>query len=97
MKKAYSKTGRVARVTFKLPAETGAQKAHLCGEFNAWDKKSHPMKRLKDGSFSLTVSLNTGKPYRFRYWLDSNRWENDWGADRYEANEFGSEDSIVVV
>ena len=97
MKKAYSKTGKVARVTFKLPAEAGAKKANLCGDFNEWDKKSHPMKQLKDGSFSATVSLNSGKPYRFRYWLDNKRWENDWEADRYEANEFGSEDSVVVV
>jgi hypothetical protein len=37
----------------------------------------------------------TGHPYRFRYLLDESRWENDWKADRYEPNPFGSDDSIV--
>lgn len=95
--KAYSKTGKVARVTFKLPAEVDAKKAALSGDFNEWNKTSHPMRQLKDGGFSLTVSLDTGKAYRYRYWLDGNRWENDWEAERYEANPYGSEDSIVEV
>ncbi len=97
VKKSYSKTGHVARVTFKLPSEVEAKQASLCGEFNQWDKQTHLMKKLKDGSWSITLSLEPGKQYRYRYWLDAERWENDWQADRYEANEFGSEDSVVVV
>lgn len=95
--KAYTKTGRSCRVTFDLPAETGASTAHLCGEFNEWDKTSHPMKRKKDGSFSLTISLKPGASYRFRYLLDGERWENDWAADTYVPNEFGTEDSLVRI
>ena len=95
--KAYSKTGKVARVTFKLPAEVDAKKAALCGDFNEWNKTSHPMRQLKDGGFSLTVSLDTGKAYRYRYWLDGNRWENDWEADDYTPNDFGSDDSVIQV
>lgn len=97
LKKNYSKTGKSCRVTFKLPAEVNAETVHLCGEFNAWSHTSHPMKQLKDGSFSLTVSLEPGQSYRFRYLLDGQRWENDWEADAYEANEHGSEDSLVNV
>jgi 1,4-alpha-glucan branching enzyme len=97
IKKSYSKTGKVARVTFKLPTEVNAERAYLCGDFNAWDQTIHPMKRLKDGSFSLTLSLQPGKQYRFRYWLDNERWENDWEADRYEANTYGSEDSVLLL
>jgi 1,4-alpha-glucan branching enzyme len=97
LKKNYSKTGSVCRVTFKLPAEVNAETAALCGEFNEWDTAAEPMKKLKDGSFSVTVSLDADQSYRFRYWLDDERWENDWEADAYEANEFGSEDSVVNV
>jgi 1,4-alpha-glucan branching enzyme len=97
LKKNYSKTGSVCRVTFKLPAEVSAETAALCGEFNEWDTGAEPMKKLKDGSFSVTVSLDADQSYRFRYWLDDERWENDWEADAYEANEFGSEDSVVNV
>ena len=95
--KSYSKTGKVCRVTFKLPAEVNADQAALCGEFNEWDAVANPMKQLKNGTFSATVSLPAGESYRYRYLLDSERWENDWEADAYTSNEYGSDDSIVVV
>ena len=70
LKKNYSKTGRTCRVTFKLPAEVDADTSAICGDFNAWDGSINPMKKLKDGSFSATISLGAGKSYRFRYLLD---------------------------
>ena len=97
MMKSYTKTGRSCRVTFELPPQVNANTAAVCGEFNEWDAAKHPMKRRKDGGFSLTVSLKPGNEYRFRYLLDGERWENDWEADKYLPNELGSEDSVVVV
>ncbi|HBY09630.1 MAG TPA: glycoside hydrolase [Chloroflexi bacterium] len=97
MKKTYNKTGNSCRVTFTVPAEVGAERVALCGEFNAWDAEAHPLKQRKDGSFSITVSLKTGADYRFRYLVDGERWENDWEADKYLPNEFSSEDSVVIV
>lgn len=96
LKKSYTKGSKTCRVTFKLPEDVKAKKAHLVGDFNDWDKQSHPMRKLKKGDFSLTISLDPGK-YRFRYWLDGERWENDWEADAYLPNSFGSEDSVVEV
>ncbi len=93
--KNYSKTGNFCRVTFKLPAELEAETAVICGEFNDWDKSSTPMKKLKDGSFSKTISLPARKKYRFRYLLDEKHWENDWQADAYATNIFGTDDSIL--
>jgi len=97
LKKSYTKTGAKCRVTFKLPAEVQAETAVLCGEFNEWDTTSNPMKRLKDGSFSATISLPTNHTYRFRYLLDGERWENDWEADAYAPNQYGVDDSLVIV
>ncbi|MCA9933913.1 MAG: isoamylase early set domain-containing protein [Ardenticatenaceae bacterium] len=97
LKKSYSKTGDFCRVTFKLPVEVGAETAVLAGEFNDWDTNAKPMRKLKDGSFSQTVSVEAGRSYRFRYLLDGERWENDWEADGYAANEHGSDDSVVDV
>jgi 1,4-alpha-glucan branching enzyme len=97
LKKSYSKSGKVCRVTFKLAAEVEADTAVLCGEFNQWRVDADPKKKLKDGSFSATVSLDAGNKYRFRYLLDGERWENDWEADAYLPNEHGTEDSIVDV
>ena len=95
LKKAYTKKGNSCRVTFAVPSEVSAKKIALCGEFNGWDPKSHLLKRRKDGSFSLTVSLPTGRHYRFRYYVDGERWENDFAADDYMPNPFGSDDSVV--
>jgi 1,4-alpha-glucan branching enzyme len=97
LKKAYSKTGRSCRITFELPPEVDAETAYLCGEFNEWDQTAQPMKRHRDGKFSLTISLKPGQEYRVRYLLDDERWENDWNADAYRPNTFGSEDSVVKV
>lgn len=97
LKKNYSKTGDSCRVTFKLPADVNAETVHLCGEFNEWSPTKHNMKRLKDGSFSVTVSLDAGESYRFRYLLDNERWENDWDADAYVANQYGTEDSLITI
>lgn len=97
LKKNYTKTGRYCRVTFKLPAEVEAESVALCGDFNDWSREANPMKRLKDGSYSVTVSLPADESYRFRYLLDGERWENDWDADEYVPNSYGSEDSVVQV
>ena len=95
LKKAYTKTGRSCRVTFAVPSEVNAKKVALCGEFNDWDPKSHLLKRRKDGSFSTTLSLPAGRHYRFRYFVDGERWENDFDADDYKPNPYGSDDSIL--
>ena len=97
LKKNYSKKGNACRVTFKLPAEVNAETVHLCGDFNEWSPTSHPMKQLKDGSFSVTLSLDTEASYRCRYLLDEERWENDWEADAYVANQYGGEDSLITL
>lgn len=98
LKKTYKETpgGRSCQVTFSLPNKAGSETAHLLGEFNDWDPTVHPMKRTKGGGFTVTITLSPGF-YRFRYLLDGERWENDWEADDYAPNEYGSEDSIVEV
>lgn len=97
LKKSYSKTGRSCRVTFKLTGDVEAEQAAILGEFNEWDEGAHPMKRLKDGTFSATMSLDAGKDYRFRYLLDGSRWINDETPDRFELNRFGGQDCVVAV
>jgi 1,4-alpha-glucan branching enzyme len=95
LRKTYSNAGRSCRVTFELPGEVNAQTVSLCGEFNEWSASAHPMMCRKDGRFSTTISLQAGETYRFRYLLDGERWENDWAADGYAPNNFGTEDSVV--
>lgn len=100
IKKQYPKDKSVCKVTFSLPkkAAASAKKVHLVGEFNNWDQKAMPMKKLKNGSFSITLELETGREYQFRYLIDGTKWENDWEANKYVPTQFGdSENSVVVV
>ena len=97
LKKNYSKTRRLCRVTFDLPAEVNATRASLCGDFNEWSSTANAMELRKDGRFSVTLSLTAGQTYRFKYLLDNHRWENDHAADGYVPNNFGTEDSMVEV
>lgn len=87
----------MCRVTFNLMPATDAKGVTLCGDFNNWDPTAYPMQRQADGSFSLTVSLKPGGQYRFKYLVDGQWWENDWAADAYVDNDYGTDDSVVVV
>jgi hypothetical protein len=53
------------------------------------------MKREPDGSWSASLTLDGGKEYQFRYLANGESWHNDWQADGYCPNSFGSENSVV--
>lgn len=97
LKKSYSKTGAVCRVTFKYDNEEQAKSAVLAGEFNGWSLTETPMKLLKDGTFSATLSLPAGQIYRFRYVLDGGVWVNDPDADGFAPNEYGEANSVLSI
>lgn len=97
LKKNYSKTGKVCRVTFKYNNSENSENALLVGDFNDWSLKENPMKKLKDGSFSVTLSLQAGNSYQFRYMFDGNTWVNDVEADSYAPNKYGEENSVITV
>jgi 1,4-alpha-glucan branching enzyme len=87
-------TGGTVFITFRLPAAADAERINVVGEFNGWSHIADPMKHDDDG-FVTRISLPVGRIYRFRYLLDGERWENDWAADGYVANEFGGDDSVI--
>ncbi|HNQ86074.1 MAG TPA: isoamylase early set domain-containing protein [Deltaproteobacteria bacterium] len=100
IKKQYLKTKPECKVTFTLSRDMSrdAGSVYLVGDFNGWDAGSHPMKLHKDGSFNLTINLEKGREYQFRYLIDGCSWENDDCADRYVGNPYGdSENSVVVI
>jgi 1,4-alpha-glucan branching enzyme len=100
LKKKYVKNNSVCKVTFEVSKEAaqGAKSVHLVGDFNEWNKTSHPMKPLKSGAYTITVDLQGGLEYQFRYLIDGDRWENDNGADKYAPTIYGdTENSVVAV
>jgi hypothetical protein len=99
IKKQYLKSNGSCNVTFRLPkkAAPDAQVVTIVGDFNNWNFTETQMKKLKNGDFKATLKLHRDKEYRFRYFIDRTRWENDWCADKYVPNSFGSDDSLVIV
>jgi 1,4-alpha-glucan branching enzyme len=97
IEKKFLKTRPICKVTFTLPKEAAPEAETVCimGEFNDWSREANPMKRRKNGDFAVTLDLEKGRSYRFRYLIDGWKFENDWEADRYESNPYGGEDSVV--
>jgi hypothetical protein len=83
------------QVTFRMPPLDGVVELYLCGEFNNWHTAGAPLSLEPDGSWVVTLVLQGGKSYRFRYLDNQGRWHNDWDADAYVPNDFGTEDSVV--
>jgi hypothetical protein len=54
------------------------------------------MEKLKDGRFKLTIDLDTGKEYQYRYLINGSEWHNDWEADKYVPNPFSGDNSVVI-
>ncbi len=98
VKKRYLKSKPVGKVTFKLSREAtrSAKVVHIVGEFNGWDPEATPMTRLKNGDYSVTLDLETGREYHYRFLIDGQAWENDWEAERYAPSPYGGVENSVV-
>jgi len=94
IKRADTQAGRVS-VTFQLPASIWAESVFLVGDFNDWNRRSHPLVRSRDEVWQITLELEQGKSYQFRYLINGTDWQNDWNADRYVPNAFGGENSVL--
>ncbi len=95
LKKQFLKSKPVCKVTFYAPDSLQADTVHLVGDFNNWSETDTPMKQLKDGRFSVTLDLETGREYQFRYLVNGTEWHNDWEADKYVPNPFIGDNSVV--
>jgi len=82
-------------VTFTLPAVEGIESLHLVGDFNSWSETATPMVRREDGRWGVSMELDAGHEYQFRYRDQAGRWHNDETADLYLPNSFGSENSVI--
>ena len=94
-KEPSDKPGKI-RVTFELPSAIWADQVHLCGDFNDWSQTETPLHQSRaDGTWRVTVELDAGERYEFRYLVNSSEWHNDWSADGYVPNDRGGDNSVV--
>lgn len=82
-------------VTFTMPALEHVSTLYLVGDFNDWSIASHPLTQAADGSWGITLPIDIGRTYHFRYFDNNGHWHNDWQADAYSPNQFGGDNSIL--
>ncbi|MBD3617570.1 MAG: isoamylase early set domain-containing protein [Gracilimonas sp.] len=94
--KEFTPKRTVCKAMLALPEEWAKNEVSVAGDFNDWDKNSDHLEKKK-GKWSITLRLKPENEYRFKYFIDGERWQNDDAADKYVPNEFGTEDSVIVV
>ena len=94
IEKVYTPKRTVCKVTFKLPANMANNHVALVGDFNDWDPKANELKKNGD-SWQTTLRFKTDTQFKFRYFIDGERWVNDDTADGSIGNTYGSEDSVL--
>ena len=94
LRKEKAAGGKV-KVTFSMPALEGVTTLYLVGSFNDWHDTATPLVHGADGGWSLAITLDAGWAYQYRFRDQDGGWHNDWAADSYVPNEFGSENSVV--
>ncbi len=83
------------RVTFALPVDEIDQAVSVVGDFNAWDPYAHPLKKRSNGTRSVSVELEAGRPIRFKYLTADGCWLTDPDAEQVANDEYGTVDSLL--
>lgn len=86
------------RVTFRVSKQLWADQVALIGEFNDWDPHTHLLQQTDlDTDWHITLELEMGHSYHFRYLVDREHWMDDDRADGYMLDAFGRVDSVVII
>ena len=78
-------------IRFSLQSPGNAQKVLVAGSFSQW--KPLAMKRQKDGSFAVTVTVPAGT-HEYRFVVDGN-WVTDPDNASYVLNPYGTANSVA--
>ncbi len=93
-KSTPSESGKV-RVTFAMPAIDCCDGLYLVGWFNEWDETVYPMEHTTEGAWSLTLELEPGCEYQYRFRTLDGTWLKDPAA-RAAPAQLGLNNSFVI-
>ena len=72
--------GAKTRVTFSLPAGEPVGSVSVVGSFNDWTPGRHELVARKDGTRTVSITLEPGE-HCFRYLGSDGQWFDDQAAD----------------
>ena len=84
-------------VLFTTDAFEAAESVALVGSFNDWQPARTPMKKRKDGHWSVALRLDAGSRHEYRFVVDGDDWAPDAGASESAPNGFGGTNSVVAL
>jgi hypothetical protein len=98
IRKTFVETERksVVQVTFTLPSGLQTETIHLVGDFNHWNPSSHPFQYNDEGKQSITLELDLGRAYQFRYLRNGAEWMHDSQADAFVYNPNSTYNFVVI-
>ncbi len=87
--------GGKARVTFSMPAIDGCTRLYLVGWFTEWDETVYEMESTPDGGWYVTLELEPGCTYQYRFRTLDGTWLSD-PAERPASTRFGLNRSFLI-
>ncbi len=83
-------------VTHEIPDSVWADRLHLVGDFDDWDRESLPFHHNGRDLWQVEIELEQGGEYHLRCLVDGEYWRSDRHAGRHAAGEDGMCDSVVT-
>ncbi|MEZ4736170.1 MAG: isoamylase early set domain-containing protein [Caldilineaceae bacterium] len=96
IRRRHCRESNQVEVTFVLPPDYPHLPVAVVGDFNHWNPQANPLQRSSSGNYSTTLFLEAGRRYAFRYLSGNGRWLNEGFADAFEANGFGTDNSVLI-
>lgn len=95
MARNKNKDQKLSKIKFQFPTIEGVKEVRLVGTFNNWNENANPLRRSRNGEWSIVLGLNPGK-YEYKYKTNLG-WFNDPKAQTYVGNPFGDTNSQIEV
>ncbi|MEX1020156.1 MAG: isoamylase early set domain-containing protein [Litorilinea sp.] len=95
LKRETTKHTNQIKVTFVVPDDPDLPRISVVGDFNNWDPEAHKLVRRSNNTRSVSLLLDAGAHYAFRYYTEEGRWFNDEAADGYAENEHGTQNGLI--
>ncbi len=95
LQKTYFKTKDYCKVKFIFNVEN-AETVEILGLNSDW-QNSIVMSKKKDGTFSCDVSLPKNSQHEFKYLVNEKEWLTEPQADSQNQNEFGGQNSVIII
>ena len=93
-----TKKNNKVSITFVMPAVDNCACLYLVGKFtDEWNESVYRMQRAEDGTWWLTLEIESDHDYQYRYRTDKGIWYNDPAIDEYVPNLDASDNSVMCV